>query len=231
VDVPWHPELLFEIADLNPTAAIDLLAVVREWGGPKWSLNYLGDFAHLSFPHRSFFRTRQRDPEAPEALLTRFQIIKALTTESSRVEFDDHLLMRMSEEEVLQSFERNPERAFGFLHAILETKESTWMERHGATIFRRALGAIDLADLVIHAPALLCAAIRLIRFFKDGDALDKAVREMELFLKEKDAIPRMSKQLTLETLPELRWLAQSSGTRGTRLNVALDTILAVPTTV
>jgi hypothetical protein len=52
--------------------------------------------------------------------------------------------------------------------------------------------------------------------------MDKAARDLESFLEGQDAIPLMSKQLTLETLPELRWLAENSGSR--RLKDALDIV-------
>ena len=127
----------------------------------------------------------------------------------------------------MQDWERYPDKALGFLDTLLEREESRWLERQGAGIFHRALNAISFADLVVHSPAYLSSTIRLIRFFKDRDTMGKAVHDMELFLEGKDAIPLMSKQLTLETLPELRWLAEESGS--TKLKGALDIVSGLRT--
>jgi len=125
---------------------------------------------------------------------------------------------------LLDLAERNPEAALSWVQLAREMGGKRWLERYGEEIFEQAFTEASVKRLLLHKPAIFIEALRLVQIFGWLRAADALLQSLASFLDRPGGDKTLLKQLPLEALPELQWLAQTTADR--KLYSALQLILS-----
>ena len=223
-----------ELAAINPEAAVELVRLFNQVGIMNWLKRYGENFLHYMMPPQLLFDMHERSrgrvalfehSRGRVALLTMCRILQEIGEGGDLSHSAEEILSRWLTPEMLSiTDDYEPEDLFSLLDLMRIAAKKGWLDQYGGPLLAKALRAVSVEWLLLGKPMLFMQALRMLQLIDLGRTKQEFLAKVRGFLDTSDGVKILLRQLPLEALPELQWLAQQ--TADPRLNTAILALLS-----
>ncbi|HJQ23275.1 MAG TPA: ATP-binding protein [Blastocatellia bacterium] len=202
----FRPMHFRELIPHQPETALSFIQLAREMGAERWIERYKDElFEQLLLPLELEELIRHR----PETALSFIQLAREVGAERWMERYKDELFERLLHPRRLKELVyHNPESALSLLQLAREMGEEQWTKYLRKGLFEEIFHPGFLRWLFLHKPLTFVETLRLIRASELHSSADVLREVLVSHLQYPDKDKSLLKQLPLESLPDLQWLAQ-----------------------
>jgi hypothetical protein len=222
------PQRLLELSERSPEAALAHLELLQELGARRSLERYGRKLFHRGFFKRLFDRGTliELSERSPEVALAWVQLVRELDSEQFLERSKGELFPAQFFERVLRLDtlirlgQRNPQTSLAWLELVLELGGQRFLEKHGEQFIERTIDRSTLPRLLRERPASFAMALR---FARSMNARELSLALARCFDVSRDgtANGRLAwSSLSLASLPDLHWLAATTGNRELMLELS-----------